>query len=130
MWDQSSYENAGGFMEGGATQGQTPSGEKRKRAQNLCPIKINDILTAEEEGIKIEGREIGMVSVVGTVKAIEQTATKTVYTVEDKTGEIEAVHWTDSEAGDSVAASTVSEGMNGRFIGSFRSQQGKKHIMV
>jgi len=131
MWDQSSYDNAGGFMEqGGGTQGQTPSGEKRKRAQNLCPIKINDILSAEEEGIKIEGREIGMVSVVGQVKAVEQTATKTVYTVEDKTGEIEAVHWTDSEGGDSISGSAVSEGMNGRFIGSFRSQQGKKHIMV
>ena len=130
MWDQSSYDNAGGFMEqGGATQGNTPAGEKRKRAQNLCPIKINDILSADEEGIKIEGREIGMVSMVGQVKAIEQTATKTVYTVEDKTGEIEAIHWTDSDS-DSVSGSSVSEGMNGRFIGSVRSQQGKKHIMV
>ena len=39
---------------GGSTQ--TPSGgEKRKRAQNLAPIRIKDILAAEEDGIKIEG---------------------------------------------------------------------------
>ena len=128
MWDQSGYDNAGGFVESG-TQANTPGGEKRKRAQNLCPIKINDIQLAEEDGIKIEGREIGMVSVIGQVKTVEQTATKTVYTVEDNSGSIEAVHWTDADASDGIA-SGVSEGMNGRFIGSVRSQQGKKHIMV
>merc|ERR1712088_1223036 len=96
--------------QGLGSQANTPggTGEKRKRAQNLCPIKINDILSADEEGIKIEGREIGMVSLVGQVKTIEQTATKTVYTIDDKTGEIEAIHWTDSEAGDSNSGSAVS----------------------
>ena len=40
------------------TQGNTPggAGEKRKRAQNLCPLKIRDIQLADEDGIKIEGR--------------------------------------------------------------------------
>jgi len=130
MWDnQSNYDNAGGFESG--TQTNTPSGEKRKRAQNLCPMKIKDIQEAEEDGIKIEGREIGMVSVVGEVKSVEQTATKTVYTLKDNSGEIEAIHWTDADAGDSgISGSAVSEGMQGRIIGSMRSQQGKKHIMV
>ena len=95
----------------------------------MCPIKINDIQLAEEDGIKIEGREIGMVSVIGQVKTVEQTATKTVYTVDDNSGSIDAVHWTDADTGDGIGSS-VTEGMNGRFIGSVRSQQGKKHIMV
>ena len=130
MWDQSDYGNAGGFVEQGmGSQATTPGGEKRKRAQNLCPIKIKDIQAAEEEGLKIEGREIGMVSVIGQVKTVEQTATKTVYTVEDNSGSIEAIHWTDADGGDGVG-SGVTEGMNGRFIGTVRSQQGKKHIMV
>ena len=43
--------------QGVATQANTPGGlgEKRKRAQNLCPLKIKDIQMAEEDGIKIEG---------------------------------------------------------------------------
>ena len=43
---------------GGSTQTNTPGGgEKRKRAQNLAPIRIKDILAADEDGIKIEGRQ-------------------------------------------------------------------------
>ena len=134
MWDQGGYDNAGGFVEQGlGSQANTPggTGEKRKRAQNLCPLKIQDILSADEEGIKIEGREIGMVDVVGEVKKIDQTATKTVYTFQDNSGEIDAIHWTDADATDGgMPGSAVSEGMNGRVIGTVRSQQGKKHIMV
>lgn len=135
MWDQSGYSNAGGFMEeglGGGTQSATPGGEKRKRAQNLVPIKINDIIQADEDGIKMEGREVGMVDIVGRIKSVEQTATKTVYVVDDNTGTIEAVHWTDSDAGtgSESTAAAVSEGMHGRVIGSVRSQQGTKHVMA
>ena len=134
MWDQSGYENAGGFMDQGiGSQANTQSGlgEKRKRAQNLCPLKIKDIQMAEEDGIKIEGREIGMVDVIGQIKNVEQTATKTIYTLEDNSGTLEAVHWTDADAGDGIMSGTaVSEGMHGRVTGSVKSQQGKKHIMV
>lgn len=133
MWDQSGYDNAGGFMDQGVgTQANTPGGvgEKRKRAQNLCPIKIKDILMADEDGIKIEGREIGMVDVLGLVKSVEQTATKTIYTLEDNSGSIEAIHWTDADSNDGISGTAVSEGMQGRVIGSVRSQQGTKHIMV
>jgi len=132
MWDQSGYDNAGGFMEQGiGSQAATPggTGEKRKRAQNLCPVKIREIEMASEEGLKIEGREIGMVDIVGVVRNIDQSATKTVYTIDDGTAEIEAVHWTDSDSSDMPGAA-VTEGMKGRVIGSVRSQGGKKHIMA
>lgn len=133
MWDQSGYENAGGFMGSQSMGSQTPggTGEKRKRAQNLCPMKIKDIQMAEEDIIKVEDREIGMVDLVGQVKSVEQTATKTVYILDDNSGEIEAIHWTDADAGESSMSGTaVTEGMQGRVIGSVRSQGGKKHIMV
>merc|ERR1712141_684513 len=46
-------------------------------------------------------------------------------------GEIDAIHWTDADATDGgMPGSAVSEGMKGRVIGTVRSQQGKKHIMV
>lgn len=119
---------------GSQTMGsQTPgnTGERRKRAQNLCSLKIKDIQMAEEDIIKIEGREIGMVDIVGKVLNVEQTATKTVYIIDDGSGEIEAVHWTDTDSGESnMSVMAVSENMQGRVIGSIRSQSGKKHIMV
>lgn len=133
MWDQSGYDNAGGFMENGmGSQATTPGGgEKRKRAQNLVPIKINDIQMAEEDVVKIEGRDVGMVDVVGRVKSVEQAATKTIYILDDGTGEIEAIHWTDTESSDSnISVTAVTEGMRGRVIGSVRSQGMKKHLMV
>jgi len=130
MWDQSGYDNAGGFMEQGiGSQAVTPGGEKRKRAQNLCPVKISDIEMSSEECLKIEGREVGMVDIVGEVKNVDQSATKTIYTISDNTGEIEAVHWTDADSSD-MSSTAVTEGMKGRVIGSVRSQSGKKHIMV
>lgn len=132
MWDQSDYDNAGGFMEQGiGSQAATPggTGEKRKRAQNLCPVKISDIEMSSEDGLKIEGREVGMVDIVGVVRNVDQSATKTIYTIDDKTGDIEAIHWTDTDSPD-MSGAAVSEGMKGRVIGSVRSQGGKKHIMV
>lgn len=130
MWDQSGYDNAGGFIEQGmGSQAATPSGEKRKRAQNLCPVKIQDIEMSSEDGLKIEGRDIGMVDIIGIVKNVDQSATKTIYIMEDNTGEIEAVHWTDADTPD-MSGTAVTEGMRGRVIGSVRSQGGKKHIMV
>jgi len=133
MWDQSGYDNAGGFMENGmGSQATTPggTGEKRKRAQNLCAIKIKDIEMSEEDGVKLEGRDVGMVDVVGFVRSVEQTATKTTYVLDDRTGEIDAVQWTDGDTNDNISGMAVTEGMRGRVIGSVRSQEGKKHIMV
>jgi len=117
--------------QGMGTQGTTPGGgEKRKRAQNLVPIKITDIQMAEED-LKIEGRDVGMVDVIGLVKSVEQAATKTIYILDDGTGEIEAIHWTDTESSDTnISATAVTEGMRGRVMGSVRSQGMKKHLMV
>lgn len=135
MWDQSGYDNAGGFLgqsqlgTPGGTQGTPGGGEKRKRAQNLVPVKINEVLMANEDGLKIEHMDVGMVDIVGKIESVEQTATKTVYVVKDSTGSIDAVHWTDNDAGFDEGTN-VSEGMSARIIGAVRSQQGKKHIMV
>jgi len=133
MWDQSGYDNAGGFMGMTGTQPGTPSstqgGERRKRAQNLVPMEINEILSANEDGVKIEDQEVGMVDILGTIQSVEQSATKTVYVLKDNTGTIDAVHWADSDTG-TEEGTKVSEGMLARVIGSCRSQQGTKHVMI
>ena len=45
MWENSGYDNAGGFYnesQGGETK--TPGGTDRKRANNIVPVMIRDIL--------------------------------------------------------------------------------------
>ena len=45
MWENSGYDNAGGFYnesQGGETK--TPGGTDRKRANNIVPVFIRDIL--------------------------------------------------------------------------------------
>merc|ERR1711860_268698 len=96
MWESTSYDNAGGFYE--STQGaQTPGGgeKKRQRAQNLVAVSIRNILDSGDDGLKVEGLEVGMVTIMGQVLAIDHADTKTTITIEDNSGSIEAVQWND-----------------------------------
>ena len=97
MWGSNDYETSGGFS---ATQSaDTPGGgeKKRARAQNLVPVYIKDITEAPEDGLAVEGRPVGMMEFVGTVTNVDVQASKTTYTVDDGTGTVPAVHWTDGE---------------------------------
>jgi len=129
MWGNNDYESSGGFQ--ASQSADTPGGgeKKRARAQNLVPVHVREINEAPEEGLVIEGRPVGMVEFVGTVKSVDVQASKTLYTVEDYTGSISAVHWTD---GDKASGSdeTINEGDEVRVAGVVRSTKGEKHIMV
>jgi hypothetical protein len=81
--------------------GATPGGgdgKKRARAQNIVPMTVADVRDNTEESVSVEGLEVGMVVLVGQVKRIDQQATKTIYTVEDNSGSIDAVHWSEVSA--------------------------------
>ncbi len=134
MWEQGGYDNAGGFYEQGASQAGdtgTPGGgqKRRQRAQNLVPVSANDILGAGEEGLKIESLEVGMITVVGKVESVEHADTKSTYRIKDDTGAFEAVHWIDESSGNRVEEG-IHEGSFARVVGSIRSQQDKKYVMV
>ena len=132
MWGHK-YGNGGGFdatEQYGGPKGYSPGGQKRKRAQNLVPVVIGDILCASDvKGFTIEGHPVGMVEFVGIVKNVDAGSSKTTYIIDDDSGSISAVHWTDGEKA-VERGEDVSEGMNVRVIGVVRSQKGEKHIMV
>ena len=45
MWENSGYDNAGGFYnESQGNETKTPGGTDRKRANNIVPVMIRDIL--------------------------------------------------------------------------------------
>ena len=129
MWGND-YGNAGGFdtIQSGCGA-DTPGGQKPNRPQNLVPVLIGDILCASEEGFAIEEYPVGMVEFVGIVKNVDAGSSKTTYIIDDDSGSISAVHWTDGEKA-VERGEDVSEGMNVRVIGVVRSQKGEKHIMV
>jgi len=135
MWDQGGDDysgTGGGFMD--STNSQTPGGgggaggKKPMRAQNVIPVHINAILEYTGETFRIMDSEVGMVTLVAQVKEVKTEATKNVYTVEDNTGSIDAMLWVDE--GQENAASHISENMYVRIVGSVRSKEDKKHVMV
>ncbi len=86
----------GGFMgetqSGSATPGK--GDKKRRRADNVVPVRVADILDAPGESLVVEGQEVSIVVLVGQVKAVELAATKSVYRLEDRSDRvIDCVHW-------------------------------------
>ncbi len=112
----------------GATPGAGGEKRGRQRAQNIVPVFIRDVTDSSGETFSVEGQEVGMVVVVGQVKRIDQQATKTVYTVQDETGDIDCVHWV--EENQENAATDISENIYCRVVGAVRTSQDKRHLMV
>lgn len=126
MWNAS---QSGGFMNSTTSSpgGNTGSGGgKAKARQNVVPVMVGQILSSSEEEFTVEGATVGMVTVVGKVVSMEKAATKTVYHVEDDSGQVEVVQWVDEEA----RQEEHGEGSNVRVVGSIRSQGEKKHVMA
>jgi len=131
MWESTSYDNAGGFYEN--TQGggaQTPGGgeKKKQRAHNIVATHTRTVLDCGDDGLKVEGIEVGMVSLVGKILSVEHGETKSTIVIEDHTGSIEAVQWHDenSESAQDQEANGIIEGADVRILGSVRAQQEKR----
>lgn len=99
---------------------------KGKRKQNVVPVQISEVLSAPEEGFSVEGAEVGMVVVVGRVVTMEKAATKSTYTIQDDSGELEVIQWLE----EGTNQPEFSEGSPVKVIGSIRTQGEKKHIMA
>jgi len=126
MWNSS---QSGGFMNSttaspGGSGGS--AGGKAKARQNVVPVMANHILSAAEEEFTVEGMSVGMVVLCGQVANIEKAATKTVYSIEDDSGQIEVVQWVDEES----RVEEHGEGSRVKVVGSIRSQGEKKHVMA
>jgi len=126
MW---SSQSGGGFMNNQAspaTQG-AGSGGKEKRAKNVVPVMIEEVLNAPEEGFTIEGVEVGMVSILGKIVEIERAVTKNTYKIEDSTGTLDVIQWL---VEDSPSVPEYTESQFVSIVGSIRTQGEKKHMMA
>lgn len=78
-----------------------------KRASRTAPIVIKQALHCGDDGVKIWGTEIQIVSIVARVRNIRMQSTKITYTIQDITRRMRAVLWLDQEAGDEDVSSMV-----------------------
>lgn len=71
-----------------------------RRASRTAPIVIRQAIHSNDDGFKIWGTEIQIVTLVARVRNIRMQSTKITYTIQDITGRMRAVLWLDQEAMD------------------------------
>ncbi|CAO1627758.1 unnamed protein product [Jaminaea pallidilutea] len=118
----------GGFMAG--SQGDSPSGRGTSAKQTLRPLTIRQIRNAEQPhpdaDFRVDGQDIGQVTVVAIVRAISKGTTNVSYSVEDGTDTIEVRQWHDSSAEETTAEIQVNQYV--RILGTIRTFQSKRSI--
>ncbi|XP_075978041.1 replication protein A2 [Anticarsia gemmatalis] len=134
MWnDQSAV--GGGFYNSPSQFGNvnTPNqGQKTgRRASRTAPIVIKQALECGDDGVKIWGTEIQIVSVVARVRNICMQSTKITYTIQDITGRMRAVLWLDQENDDEEkSAPKVQVNDYVQIYGNVKTNKGKKVLMA
>nr|XP_033331781.1 replication protein A 32 kDa subunit-like [Megalopta genalis] len=130
MWgnlnDTHSTENvSGGFFNN--DQNAASANKNIQRSRNIVPVMIG-LLNKSAGELKICGIPIYMISIVGMLRHIDESATKETYEIEDETGTITAFRWL--EADKSSEASTFKLNTYVRVYGHLREQDSKKHVLV
>ena len=111
----------------------SPSGGGRSSAKSaLRPVTIRQIKSATQSNpdadFKIDGVELGQISLVAVVRNISKHATNVSYTVEDGTGTMEVRQWLDNSSDDSGKASEVELNKYIRVLGTVKAFQGKRSV--
>jgi len=101
----------------------------KKISQKIVPVQIKEILKSTDEGFQVEGMDVGIVIIAGRVVSITRSATNTTFIVDDQSGQIEVVQWTDK---DSRQKEAWSKGSLIKVFGNVRSRrdQVKKYVMA
>ncbi|XP_049873487.1 replication protein A 32 kDa subunit [Pectinophora gossypiella] len=135
MWnDQSAV--GGGFFNSPSQFGNvtTPNQQQKtgRRASRTAPIVIRQALHCGDDGVKIWGTEIQIVSIVARVRNIRMQSTKITYTIQDITGRMRAVLWLDQDAMDEDDKSAPKVQVNDyiQVYGNVKTNKGKKVVMA
>ncbi|CAO1618264.1 unnamed protein product [Parajaminaea phylloscopi] len=120
----------GGFMTGSQTD--SPSGRGSNAKHTLRPVTIRQVNNAEQAStdadFRIDGVDLGQLTLVAVVRNISRTATNVLYSVEDGTGTIEVRQWLDSSSDDSEKAVNIRQDEYVRILGTVRAFQQKRSI--
>lgn len=103
-------------------------GKKKSGERGMLPVTIKQILGAHEDGeennvYKIDGRECTQVTIVGQIISRAEHSVNHNYTIEDSTGQIEAIMWIDQDESEyqSSLRGGWKEGAYVRVVGNVRN---------
>ncbi|XP_064119915.1 LOW QUALITY PROTEIN: replication protein A 32 kDa subunit-like [Macrobrachium nipponense] len=127
MWNSGGGGFDGGFM---STQQDfaSPAGQsekKARRSQNLIPVTLKAVMDSTDDTLRVSNTEVHMLSVVGLIKAVDVTSTKTTYKIDDTTAVMDAVQWVENSFSKPLIEMTYCQ-----IFGSVRTQAGNKYIMI
>ncbi|XP_028042885.1 replication protein A 32 kDa subunit [Bombyx mandarina] len=131
MWNDD--PSGGGFLNTTNQFGNTATPKKTgRRAARTAPIVIRQALHSGEEGVKIWGTEIQIVSIVARIRSIRMQSTKITYTIQDITGRMRAVLWLDQEAMEVEDTSSPKVQVNDyiQIYGNVKTNKGTKILMA
>ncbi|XP_013186863.1 replication protein A 32 kDa subunit [Amyelois transitella] len=132
MWNDQSVAGGGFFNSPGqfgnvATPNQ---GQKTgRRASRTAPIVIRQAIHCGDDGIKIWGTEIQIVSIVARIRNIRIQSTKITYTIQDITGRMRAVLWLEQNEDDKTTPK-VQVNDYVQIYGNVKTNKGKKVLMA
>lgn len=135
MWnDQSAM--GGGFLNSTNQfeNANTPNQPQKttRRASRTAPIVIRQALHCGDDGVKIWGTEIQIISVVARIRNIRIQSTKVTYTIQDITGRMTAVLWLDQESMEEDDKSMPKLNVNDyvQINGNIKTNKGNKVLMI
>jgi len=125
MWNQTETTmGGGGFMSspgGTGSPSVAGSADKRERIQAVVPVHVSAVeAVPADRPLLVGAQEVHVAVLVGTLEAIERSATKVTYTLADSTGSVQAVHWSDAESTGPDADNSLAEGMTCRMMARVR----------
>lgn len=135
MWNDQSAVGGGFFNSPGQfgnANTPNPAQKTGRRASRTAPIVIRQALHCGDDGVKIWGTEIQIVSIVARVRNIRMQSTKITYTIQDITGRMRAVLWLDQESGEDDDRATPKVEVNDyiQVYGNVKTNKGKKVLMA
>jgi len=115
----------------------SPGGGKDKtgprKAQNIVPVTIKQLLDSPDEHLKIEDIDVNTAVILGIVRRVETSTTKVTFLMDDNTGTIEAIHYVGTDGDGQAEPQTIlMEGVYGKIMGALRCQRGtnQKYVVI
>ena len=81
---------------------------------------MHSATSGEGDALMVDGKKVGLVTMVGVVRNIESKTTKVTYRIQDHTGAIDCAEWIDSDDGEAKELG-VREGQYVRIFGQLKT---------
>jgi len=135
-FDNNGFDQGGGFTQDAGFDGgsqQSPSKKSNYEKQCLMSATIKQLIDCdtkpEDESFLLDGQEVSLVKIVGTIIEEERQSTNVTLQVEDASGRMEVKMWIaeDGDLGDDTRAEWA-QGVTVEVVGQLRSYNGAKNI--